>query len=329
MVFMKKKAFICLLGAGLAWSVAGYLPADTVIFKNGDRLSGDGCSVSGGKVFLTTPAAGKVELDAAAVKKIIFKKPVRVILPEGSEERASELSAAELIRVKSVNPPEIPLWSFDGRAGYSLSRGNSDTQDADLRAALVCRPAKAYRFTGRGEYAWGKVKNKDTDEDDTVTDRGSASLQADFFLIEDGYLYGRSRWSYDRIKDLDRRLENGAGLGYELFRNESSFLDVELGSSYIDSKYEDGSKDHGIYLRLAENGEMKINQRVSLVEQAEYLPQTENFSNYLFNAEAGVRVTLTGALYLQVSVLDRYDSSPPAGTDRNDVSVISSLGVSL
>ncbi len=326
---MKKGTLICLLATILALSAVKYLSADMVILKNGDRLSGDDCSVSAGKVSLTTAAAGKIELDLASVEKIIFREPARVLLPEGREEEASELSAGKLARVDSINPPAPPLWSFDGRGGYSLSRGNSDTQDVNLRATAVYFPEDLYRLTGQGEYAWGKVKNKDTDEDDTVTDRGGASLQADLFLLEDGYLYGRSGWSYDRIKNLDRRLENGLGLGCELFRNESAFLDVESGPSYIDSKYKDGSKDSGIYLRLAEKGELKLNDRVSLIEQAEYLPQTDDFNDYLLNAEAGLKVTLSTQLYLQLSVLDRYDNSPPAGTDRNDVSVISSLGVSL
>jgi len=305
--------------------------ADTVVMKNGDAVSGSGCSVVEGKVSLTSDYAETVKIDLGAVEKITFDRPALLVLTDGTEKEINEYSpaGADLNQLKAINPPAPKVWSVDASAGYALSRGNSDTQDVNLQATVVYFQPESYRLTGHGEYAWGEVKDKDTKEEQKTTDRGLLSLQGDLFMIESGYLYARSEISYDKIKEIDRRLDNGLGLGYEIYRSDSAFLDFEFGGAYIDTKYSDGSKDHGIFLRLAENGELKINDRLTLTEKAEYKPNSDDFNDYLLNGEIGLKVSLSSVLYLQLSVVDRYDSIPAAGTEKNDISIISSLGFSI
>jgi len=223
----------------------------------------------------------------------------------------------------------LPGWIIDLSAGYSLSRGNSDTSDFLARAAVIKKFEETWQLIAKGEYAWGEVKDQDTGEYDKTADRGLLSAQANLFVIESGFLYGRSEISYDKIKKLDRRLENGVGAGYELYRAEETFTSVEAGAAYIDSKYEDDQHDYGVYLRLAQNGSLVINDRVTLLESVEYKPKFEDFNDYLLNAEASLRVDLFSQIYFMLSVTDRYDNTPAAGTKRNDLSVITSLGVAL
>jgi putative salt-induced outer membrane protein YdiY len=326
-----KNAMSCLALCALGALAAARSPADTVVLKNGDRVSGTNCSVSGQTVTVATDYAKEVKLDLAAVEKLTFDRPVKMILSDGREKELAEISSSDsdFGLITAVNPPPPKIWSLDAGAGFNLSQGNSDTRDANLQMTIVRFIEKSYRLSGHGEYFWGEVKNKSTDEFDKTSDRGALWLQGDLSLIEKGYLYGRSEASYDKIKQITRRLDNGLGLGYEIHRSADSFLDAELGASYIDTKYEDDTKDHGVFLRLAEKGELALNDVVSLVENASYKPKVDDFNDYLLNAEAGVKVSLTAVLYLKLSVVDAYDSIPPAGTERNDVSLLSFLGVTL
>jgi len=223
----------------------------------------------------------------------------------------------------------FPGWIIDLSAGYSLSRGNSDTSDFLARAAVIKKFEDTWQLIAKGEYAWGEVKDQDTGEYDKTADRGLLSAQANLFVIESGFLYGRSEISYDKIKKLDRRLDNGVGVGYELYRADETYTSVEAGVTYIDSKYEDDQRDHGVHLRLAQNGCLVINDRVTLVESIEYMPKFDDFDHYLINAEAALRVDLFSQIYFMLSVTDRYDNTPAAGTKRNDLSFITSLGVAL
>ncbi|MCX6348220.1 MAG: DUF481 domain-containing protein [Candidatus Aureabacteria bacterium] len=327
MIYLKR----CVALGGLSALAAARAPADTVVLKNGDRVSGMGCSVSAQTVTITTDYAKIVTLDLGAVEKLTFDRPVKVILTDGREKEQAELSSSDpdFGRIKAVNPPPPKVWSLDAGAGFSLSQGNSDTQDVNLQLTAVRFIEESYRLTGHGEYYWGKVKNTVTDEYDKTSDRGALWLQGDLFVIKNGYLYGRSEGSYDKIKKITRRLDNGLGLGYEIYRSASACLDAELGASYIDTKYEDDTADHGIFLRLAEKGELALSDIVALVESVSYKPKGKDWRDYLLNAEAGVKVSLTTELYLKLSVVDAYDSTPPEGTKRNDVSLIGFLGVSL
>ena len=328
---MRKIERIFLTGLVISAFLACSARADTVLLKNGDLITGEGCSVAKGKVALKTDYAEKVELDLSAVEKLSFDQPVKVVLSDGTEKEVTEISSAEIAegKIEKVNPPLPKIWGLDLSAGYSLNRGNSKTGDTSLQLTVMRLIEKICRLTAHGEYFHGTAEDRDTGQDETVTDRGAGSLQADLFLIEDGYLYGRTELSYDKMKDLDRRIDNGLGLGYVVFRTDDASIDLEAGASYIDSKYDDGTKDHGIFLRLAENGELKINERLALVESVEYKPKTKDFKDYLINAEAGVRVSLGSNLYFKVSVIDRYDNNPAAGKKRNDVSVIGSLGLAI
>jgi uncharacterized protein DUF481 len=227
------------------------------------------------------------------------------------------------------NSSLFPGWLIDLSAGYSLSRGNSDTSDFLARASVIKKFEETWQLIAKGEYAWGEVKDQDTGEYDKTADRGLISAQGNLFLIDNGFLYGRSEESYDKIKKLDRRLDNGIGAGYDLYRDGESYTAVEAGFSYIDSKYEDGQRDHGVHLRLAQNGALEINDQVTLIESVEYKPKLEDFNDYLINAEASIRVGLFSQIYFMFSVTDRYDNTPAAGTKRNDLSVITSLGVSI
>ena len=333
MVFAAEYGLKLIFLTALAASVllASSARADTVVLKNGDRITGEGCSAAKGKLTIKTDYTEKVELDLSAVEKLIFDIPVTVVFADGTKKEMIALSAAEIAAgtIVTINPPLPKIWGVDISAGYSLNSGNSRNEDVSVQITVRRLIEDLCRLTAQGEYFRGTAEDKDTGEDETVTDRGAGSLQADLFLIEDGYLYGRTEASYDKMKDLDRRIDNGLGLGYMVFRTDDASVDLEAGASYIDSKYDDGTKDHGLFLRLAENGKLKINERLALVESVEYKPKVKDFDNYLINAEAGVRVSLGSNLYFKVSVIDRYDNNPAAGKKRNDVSVIGSLGLAL
>lgn len=312
----------------LAVTVGG---ADTIVLKNGDRISGKDCSVRDGKATITTDYAEKITAGLSSVEKVRFDTPVTAESKDGVKRKISELTPDKIAAagIVTVNVPPPPRWTLDLSAGYALNSGNSNTEDVNVQLTVVRLIEEMLRLTLHGEYFWGTAEDEDTGKDETVTDRGLASLQADLFLIENGYLYGRTEYSYDKMNDLDRRIDNGIGCGYQIWNTGKAVLDVEAGAAYIDSKYDDESREHGVYLRLAEHGQLKVNDRVMLLESVEYKPKGENFNRYLINASASIRVTLMSNLYFQVSVIDRYDNTPAAGKERNDVAVISSLGFNL
>lgn len=230
----------------------------------------------------------------------------------------------------------FPEWDIDLSAGYSLSRGNTDSEDFLARASAIRKFSDIWRLTTRGEYARGEVKDRETREYEKTADRGRLSGQGDYFIIEHGFVYSLTEISYDKMRDLDRRFETGAGFGYDFYRREYASATVEAGAAFIESKYyvdqdedETERRQSDYYLRFAQNGNFRINERVSLLESVEYKPQIDEFSNYILNAEISLKVNLRRNLYFMVSCINSYESRPPRDLKRNDVRVISSLGITL
>jgi len=308
--------------------------AETVYLKNGDQITGTACSVRGGKVFLTTDYARTVEINLGSVQGIDFDRPVPLILDDGTEKKITKLTLGQpdFRKIKEVNPPIPQEWSFSASAGYQFQEGNSNTGDVNARATIVRFVKDEYRLTADGSYVWG-TKKKDSGAKERTANRGAASLQADLFWFRDIYCYFRSEIGYDRKQDLERRLENGPGFGYELFRVNGTFLDLEMGASYIDSKYntdiDKDRKDHGTYLRIAESGELALTSILTLMHSASYKPKLKGFDDYFLDGSIGLRFSLSSNLYLTATFSDRYNNRPASGKKKNDIYIVSSLGVNF
>ena len=59
------------------------------------------------------------------------------------------------------------------------------------------------------------------------------------------------------------------------------------------------------------------------------MPEASDFDNYLLTGEVGAEADINDRLSLRVVLQDRYDSTPAAGKERNDLSLIAGLGFSL
>jgi putative salt-induced outer membrane protein YdiY len=57
----------------------------------------------------------------------------------------------------------------------------------------------------------------------------------------------------------------------------------------------------------------------------EFLPQVDDFNNYILNGEIGVESALTKSWALSVILQDTYDNEPAPGREKNDVKLIAAL----
>ena len=57
----------------------------------------------------------------------------------------------------------------------------------------------------------------------------------------------------------------------------------------------------------------------------EYLPEFEDFGNFLLSLEAGIEADINDKFSLRVVVKDRYDRTPAPGKEENDFELIAGL----
>jgi putative salt-induced outer membrane protein YdiY len=78
-------------------------------------------------------------------------------------------------------------------------------------------------------------------------------------------------------------------------------------------------------MRVTEHAEHAFNKGSKIWEQVDYLPQVDDFNNYLVNTEVGAEAALNTRLSLRIVAKDQFNSQPAAGRKENDITLVSAL----
>lgn len=214
-------------------------------------------------------------------------------------------------------PPPVPKWDASVSLGLTLTEGNSDTL--------------LFTLSGRADKKWDQYElHLGTDmaygESDDVKNNElfRAFAQFNYLFTDRWYAYIRAEGLHDSIADIEYRFTVGPGVGYYIIKTASTSLSVEGGPGIVFEKQ--GHDDH-IYFtaRLAEMFEHKFNDRVRVWEMVEFLPQIDNWENFIVNSEVGVESALSKAWALKVVLQDTYDNEPAPGRERNDIKLIAGV----
>jgi len=227
----------------------------------------------------------------------------------------------------TVTPPKPPPWDASVALGLTLTRGNS-------RTVLFTGNAQAARKWNQNELNLGLDgvygENNGVESSESVHGFG----QFNRLFTERAFGYFRLEALHDGIANIDYRLTVSPGAGYYLLKATNTTLRAEIGPGYI---YEqDGSATvNGVFvpshsksyltLRVAERFDHKLNDRAKIWQTVEFLPQVDQFNNYIINAEIGIETSMTKHLSQQTFVQDSYHSEPAAGRVKNDLKLVAGL----
>ena len=140
----------------------------------------------------------------------------------------------------------------------------------------------------------------------------------------------------DLVEDMAYRVTVGPGAGYYLIKNTNTTLSAEAGGGVQFQRIGDtimvGTNTVGSYknetfatVRFAEKFEHKFNSHARLWQSVEFLPQVDEFDNYLVNFEVGIETTLTKTISLKTFVVDNFASQPASNRQKNDFRLVSGL----
>lgn len=327
---------ILALAAVLAVAPLGL--ADEVILSNGDKLTGTVGEIAGGKMKFTSPVLGEISIDMANVSSFTTDEPAAIRLKEGPplQEPITEGTPDALTtesgrtvpfdEVKFFNqPPE--KWTGFVVANLSIARGNTETIDAGVEALAELRRQRVElddRITLGAGYNFSNTGTGD----DKVTNEENWNVrgQYDRFFTEKWYGYGKVMVEKDNIANLDLRVTPGVGVGYQWYETPDFNFRTEAGVSYVWEDYDPGGRNDFIALRLAYHVDKRINERVSVFHNLEYLPAFEDFGDFLMNADAGVQADITKQFFTQAKVEWTYDSTPAENRSSNDYRFLVGVG---
>lgn len=343
-MFVKK--LITLAASLAAVSFGALASADTIVFKNGDRLTGTVLEMTDGKIKFKPAAIGaEVLIDSVDISTFSTDGLIDLQLADGTivkqkvdaagDGRVSFTGAAGaqevgLTDLKSINPRTG--WKGNIRGGFIINRGNTDNESFNAGFDLW-RRSEQDRYKFGGQYSLTNSEDSEGDKSAT-TDNWTVFGQYDYFFNEKLYGYGRVQVDHDRIAELQYRITPGVGLGYQWHEDAVWNFNTEGGVAYVYEKYEEpddatpdfDDDDAYLALRLAYHYDRKLNDKVLLFHNLEYLPGLDDLGNFQINTDIGLRTALTANMFSEFKFELRHDSQPAEGSKDNDLRYIFAIG---
>ncbi|MCH8510072.1 MAG: DUF481 domain-containing protein [Kiritimatiellae bacterium] len=241
------------------------------------------------------------------------------------------LSILALLLVTQIaNARDTEGFETDLNLGLNLTRGNRETSTLTI-GAQTKRIQAPHEFTAEVKYNYGRSTLRPDDgtkRTDTTQDVIEGETQYNYLFSENTYALVVFSALKDEIAKIDYRLIGGPGIGHYFVRNDVWLLSVEIGISYL-TENQDGDKDDYITGRLAQKYERNLSENALVWQNLEYLPELEDFENYLLEVEIGARAQLNGNLSLRVVLQSRYDNTPAQGKKHNDLTLLAGIGYRL
>lgn len=230
---------------------------------------------------------------------------------------AAGLVAASLATPVQAQTNVPPKWDVSVALGLSATSGNTDTL--------------LFTLSGRADKAWDQHElhlgaDLTYGENNSVKDNENARafLQYNRLFTDRWYAYGRVDGLHDAIADVEYRFTLSPGVGYYFIKNQQTYLSVEGGPGVVFEK-QGSEKNNYFTIRIAQKFEHRFNERVRVWEMVEFLPQVDDWNNFIVNAEVGVESALSQAWAMRLVLQDTYDNQPAPGRKENDFKVIASL----
>ena len=224
----------------------------------------------------------------------------------------------QIMQISNTVPPAPTYpWESSVAAGVALTRGNSDT-------TLLTTKLETHKKKLDNEYIFGADaaygENDGTQNQDSLHGMG----QYNHLFNPRNYAFANADALHDGIQDLKYRVSLSPGAGYYFVKTKATSLVGEAGPGMVS---EDRGDMNNTYLsfRLAEHFDQKLNPTARLWEKAEFIPQVNNFDNYIMNAEIGMETALTKKLSLQVIFDESYVNQSAVGHENNDIKLVSGI----
>lgn len=342
--------------------------ADQITLKNGDHLSGTIVKSDGKILVLHTEFAGDVTLQFAAITQITTDKALHVALKngqtvdgpittsDGNLEVATKSGAPvetpkesvvairndadQLAYEKALHPSLLEGWNGGANVGFSLTRGNSQTENLSLAftAARATSTDKLSLYTN-AVYGTNQLATPSTTAN---TEAGGIRYDRNINPRMFGFI--GADFSSNALQDLNLRSVGSVGIGYHAIKNDQTTLDFLAGGNFTDENYTQTVTDTTVIppttttfkvihnfgaLTLGEELTHKLGKSTLLTEKLYLYPDLTQTGEYRGTFDLGLVTKISKWLGWQNQFSDIYVSNPPEGTKQNDVVLTTGLNVTF
>lgn len=225
-------------------------------------------------------------------------------------------------------------WRGNGALAFASTSGNTSSTSLLLSAdALRATAADKITLGAAANYA----RNKSNGKSSTTANKWGAFGQYDFNLSPRLFAFGRLGIDGDELIDLNLRSTLSGGLGYKLIDTKETTLELFGGAAYTTDSYDvaqtvggkTGTRFSRTSLYLGEGSTHQLSASTSFKQRLDLYPGLTGDKAKLAKFTASLNVAMSSTLGLSVGLVDSYNSKPPAGAKKNDLSVFTGITVKL
>lgn len=342
--------------------------ADQITLKNGDHLTGTVVKSDGKTLVLHTEFAGDVTVQFDAVTQITTDKALHVALSNGktvvgaittsdgkievapSSGGAVEApkesvvairnDADEIAYQKALHPSLLEGWNGGANVGFSLTRGNSQTENLSLAftAARATSTDKLSLYTN-AVYGTNQLATPST-----TANTESGGIRYDRNLNPRMFAFVGADFMSNALQDLNLRSVGSVGVGYHAIKNDGTTLDFLAGGNFTDENYTQTVTDASVTppvtstmklihnfgaLTLGQELTHKLGKSTVLTEKLYFYPDLTQTGEYRGTFDLGWVTKISKWLGWQNQFSDIYVSNPPEGAKKNDIVLTTGLSFSF
>ena len=232
---------------------------------------------------------GQIEVRASEVQSLQTDAEVEAHLSDGSVRRDRLAAASDLSEIAKINPEPI-RWHGDLAAGLAVSRGNTDSQDANADFQANRRTDDS-RIDLKLGYEGSRQQTTDGRGAETSKRRYYGGARYDRFLNARYFWYVGTHAERDGVADLDLRLTTGPGLGWQIVERTDRSFALRAGLSWVRERYGDNRLDTD-YLSFEAGWDwlQAFGPGVELFHNGRWIPSLREIGdNQLLHSETGLR----------------------------------------
>ena len=347
-------------------SSAGF--ADRVTLKNGDRLTGTVVKSDGKTLVLHTDAAGDVSIKFEDVQEIKSDADLHVSLKDGktavgpvtttdgkleiATKSGGTVEAPKedvtLIRNdaeqqaydKSLHPGLLHGWNGGANVGFSIARGNSQTENLAL-ALNAIHPTLDDKITIYASFL--NTKN-DLATPSDVASLEQGGLRYDRNLKPRVFAFAGADFMANALQFLDLRAVYTAGFGFHAIQSDATTLNFLGGVNYTHETYSNGPVVAGsvppvftsygktnkfVALTLGEELTHKIGKGSVITQNVYFYPDLQDTSQYRATFNFGTVTKISKWFGWQNQFSDIYVTNPPTSAKKNDLIFTTGLNIAF
>jgi putative salt-induced outer membrane protein len=353
------RTFLALLLLGAAASAGA--AQQTLTLVNGDQLTGNLIRIDNG-TWVFDYGGMNLEIAVANVATFTAPEPVGLRLADGALLAATVQPVAGGLRLREADgttrtvatadlaavgapdaldalrpvaikllSPFLRFWRATASFGLSIKDGNTNTRSGTFyldmeRATTLDRLSLTVQLS---------QDHDRVDGDSLVQTAGKyiGTLRYDVYPLPKLFVFGSTRQSRDRFKEIDLRSFYTAGLGYQFIQQAKLDLRSSVGAGVRHEKFflSGGTVDSS---KTVGTGSLDAAFRAVLGPfdydlRGVYAPVLNDFNDYQLVAITGLTARVIAGLGFRVQLLFEYDNTPTAGSGKHDTELTTALTYTL